>query len=121
MSGACEYLWLSGLEDLPARTCIVYATNYANKFPARFRDRCETLTSESSAAALEADAQALVDFVWQSEGRTDPPPAPGRLARPGGRPRPTFLSPGGRGPGAATPVGPAATRYHALRPAPRSG
>lgn len=68
MSTKAANLWLSALEDLPAKSVIVFTTNHVSKFPQRFRDRCEVIKFESDAPTLIQDAQLLIDRVWAAEG-----------------------------------------------------
>ncbi len=56
-----------GLESIPQRTVIVFTTNFPEKFPDRFLDRCERIAFASDARTLRQDAQALINSVWQKE------------------------------------------------------
>ena len=67
MSEGAAFAWLDGLENLPPRTVVVFTTNRGDKFPARFRDRCDRLAFASAAADLMADARALAAKVWERE------------------------------------------------------
>jgi ATPase family associated with various cellular activities (AAA) len=74
MSPKAKQLWLSALEELPAKTVIVFTTNHAAKFEQRFLDRCEHLGFASDASFLAQDAQALIDKIWAAEGLGSMPP-----------------------------------------------
>lgn len=74
MSPKAAQLWLSSLEDLPARSVVIFTTNHPEKFPERFRDRCERFAFDADPVVNLQDAQALVDRVWRAEtGRDDSP------------------------------------------------
>ena len=74
MSVKAGQVWLSALEDLPARSVIVFTTNRSNRFQDRFLDRCERITFEGDAEMHRRDAVALIAEVWSNEiGRIDPP------------------------------------------------
>ncbi len=74
MTDGARKLWLSGLESIPARTVIIFTTNHASKFDARFADRFEPVEFAADYAMLAQDAQLLIDRVWRAElDRTDSP------------------------------------------------
>lgn len=72
MSPKAKQLWLSILEDLPARSVIAFTTNHLEKFEQRFRDRCEVVRFESAAPLLMQDARALAAKLWRAEGFPGP-------------------------------------------------
>ncbi len=67
-SPKAKQLWLSVMEELPARSVIVFTTNHVEKFEQRFKDRCEVIAFESNADLLMQDAQTLAVKVWTGEG-----------------------------------------------------
>ena len=67
MSHKASQLWLSALEDLPAKSVVIFTTNNPAKFPDRFLDRCERITFASIAEEHKGDAQDLVNRVWMAE------------------------------------------------------
>lgn len=74
MSTQAAYIWLDALENLPARTVVVFTTNDAHKLPARLRDRCERFRFESGYLAMAPYLPELISRVWKAEtGRDDPP------------------------------------------------
>lgn len=53
---------------------MAFTTNHADKFPARFLDRCERLEFESRADVMAPDVERLIASIWEKEtGRMDPP------------------------------------------------
>lgn len=78
MSSKARCLWLSALEDLQqgeyGKTVIVFTTNDADRFDARFRDRCEHIEFESDARTLHTDAQQLLADLWEAEALQGDPP-----------------------------------------------
>lgn len=77
---AAETVWLDRLEALPARTVVIFTTNFADKLSPRFRDRCTRLRFESDAGKLQADAEAFAAAVWKAEtGRKAKAGAIGRI------------------------------------------
>lgn len=79
MSSKAKSLWLSALEALQSgeygKTVIVFTTNDAGRFDARFRDRCDHLEFESDARTLYVDAEGLLADLWYDEGLPGIPPA----------------------------------------------
>lgn len=67
MSPQAETIWLDILESLPARTVVVFTTNYAAKLPARFRDRCIRNAFASDAEKVRESAVAFAAGVWKAE------------------------------------------------------
>jgi hypothetical protein len=75
MTANASYTWLDALENLPARSVVVFTTNRADKIAARLRDRCERLRFESAYLALAPYVPLLVERVWRAEtGLYNPPP-----------------------------------------------
>ena len=71
VSAQAETIWLDRLEHLPAKTVIVFTTNYPEKLSPRFRDRCLRLEFTGDAEELRPWAQHLVCTVWRAEtGKT---------------------------------------------------
>jgi hypothetical protein len=74
MTANASYIWLDALENLPARSIVVFTTNDAHRLPARLRDRCERFRFESGYISLAPYLPELIARVWKSEtGRDDPP------------------------------------------------
>lgn len=74
ISRQAEAVWLDALENLPAKTVIVFTTNNGGAIPARLADRCERHDFTGSAAELGEAAASLAARVWSGEtGRTDAP------------------------------------------------
>jgi len=73
MHRAAETIWLDRLEALPARTVVVFTTNYGSALSDRFADRCIRLRFESGAIELRADGADLVRAIWKAETRKSPP------------------------------------------------
>jgi len=74
MSTQASYIWLDALENLPARTVVVFTTNRADRIARRLRDRCECFKFESGYITLAADLAEFVARVWRAEtGRGDAP------------------------------------------------
>ncbi|MCE5327872.1 MAG: AAA family ATPase [Planctomycetaceae bacterium] len=67
MHPAAETIWLDRLESLPAKTVVVFTTNYAGKLSQRFRDRCTGLTFESDAQTLVQSCRQLLAAIWKRE------------------------------------------------------
>jgi len=67
MSHKASQLWLSALEDLPAKSVVIFTTNNPSKFADRFLDRCERLTFSCAAEEHKGDSQELVNRVWIGE------------------------------------------------------
>lgn len=68
MAPQAEAVWLDALENLPARTVIVFTTNAAPKLSSRFKDRCDgfTFASEKS-VEMRAAVTELVRRICQAE------------------------------------------------------
>ena len=66
MSTQAQAVWLDGLENLPAKTVVVFTTNDPDKLPARFVDRCEHYEFESAAGNLRDAAELLVAERWHA-------------------------------------------------------
>ena len=75
MGSKSKGLWLSGLEDIPPKSIIIFTTNEPDKFPARFLDRCEHIRFEDSARTILQDAQVLLNRIWIGENLQGPPPS----------------------------------------------
>lgn len=74
MTPQAAYIWLDALENLPARSIVVFTTNDAHKIAARLRDRCERFRFESGYIALAPYLPAFIAHVWWVEtGRKDAP------------------------------------------------
>ncbi len=73
-SARAKGLWLSILEDIPAKTVIVFTTNEPEKLGQRFIDRCEHIAFESNARVLKPDGQAYLNRLWIGEGLKGNPP-----------------------------------------------
>jgi len=67
MNVAAETVWLDRLENIPARTVIVFTTNHLQKLSARFRDRSTRLTFESDAGRLRESVHDLLAAIWKAE------------------------------------------------------
>ncbi|MCE5280319.1 MAG: AAA family ATPase [Planctomycetaceae bacterium] len=67
MHPAAETIWLDRLEALPAKTVVVFTTNYAGKLSQRFRDRCTGLTFQSDAQELARSCRQLLSAIWKRE------------------------------------------------------
>lgn len=67
MTANAAHVWLDALENLPAKTVVVFTTNHAGRLPSRLRDRCERLAFLSGPIALLPAAQELVNRIWQDE------------------------------------------------------
>jgi replication-associated recombination protein RarA len=70
MSPKAGHLWLSALEDLPAKSVVIFTTNRASKFQDRFLDRCERFTFEADSTTHLHDAQLLINRIWAVEARS---------------------------------------------------
>lgn len=77
MHPAAETIWLDALETLPPKSVIVFTTNYAEKLPPRFRDRCMALAFSADPDQLAADARRLLSRIWRDCTGRD---IPGALA-----------------------------------------
>lgn len=73
-SSRAKGLWLSALEDIPAKTVIVFTTNEPDKLGQRFLDRCEHIKFESNARTLKPDGQTYLNRIWVAEGLPGNPP-----------------------------------------------
>jgi DNA polymerase III gamma/tau subunit len=67
MSTAAQIVWLDALENLPGHTVVIFTTNAPEKLPDRFKDRCETVTFESSWEVLKPIAEKFAFEIWQAE------------------------------------------------------
>ena len=67
MALPAETIWLDVLEDLPARTAVIFTTNNPERLSQRFKDRCTRLYFESDAATLRPAAERLVAAIWKAE------------------------------------------------------
>lgn len=74
MSAKAKGLWLSALEDIPAKTVIIFTTNEPDKLGQRFIDRCEHIKFESNARTLKLDGQSYLNRLWVAEGLKGAPP-----------------------------------------------
>ena len=80
MHPAAETIWLDALECLPSKSVVVFTTNYPEKLPPRFRDRCLTLAFDADPAALAADGRRLLEKVWRDcTGKSIPAAIAGRI------------------------------------------
>jgi hypothetical protein len=73
MNKSAETIWLDALENLPARSVVVFTTNFCSTLSSRFRDRCVRLTFASDPKRLDAEARLLVDGIWRQEIGKPPP------------------------------------------------
>jgi hypothetical protein len=82
MSSKASQLWLSALEDLPARSVVIFTTNHIGRILAgagqRFVDRCEVVNFASTPEQLP-DFDALVSRIWRGEGMPGEPPTASEL------------------------------------------
>jgi DNA polymerase III delta prime subunit len=67
MHVAAETIWLDRLEQLPPKTVIVFTTNFPEKLPPRFRDRCTRMVFESDAGRLADAAGNLLKSIYHRE------------------------------------------------------
>jgi DNA polymerase III gamma/tau subunit len=73
MSQAAEHVWLSLLERLPPRVCVVFTTNDPDKLAQRFRDRCEEHHYSAARSRVAPAIRELVEHVWSREAGTPCP------------------------------------------------
>jgi replication-associated recombination protein RarA len=67
MSPAAENIWLGRLEQLPARSVIVFTTNHPEKLPQRIVNRCTQFAFNDTVAALSAPLKEFSCDVWEAE------------------------------------------------------
>ena len=68
ISRPAEMIWLDQLENLPARTVVVFTTNDASRLSARFCDRCISLEFDDDAERLGPQARAYLREIATGEG-----------------------------------------------------
>lgn len=67
MSPAAENVWLGRLEQLPARSVIVFTTNYPEKLPQRIVNRCTAFAMNDSIAKLAPALREFACDIWEKE------------------------------------------------------
>ncbi len=68
MSDKAQFIFLDILEHLPPQTIVIFTTNNGEKLSRRFRERCECHEFKSAInEVIEAEAQGLIDYLWQNE------------------------------------------------------
>lgn len=68
ISPKAKQIWLSGLDDLPPKTVVIFTTNYPEKLDERFLTRGKHLRFESRADVIMQDVQTLCDHIADREG-----------------------------------------------------
>ena len=67
MALPAETVWLDRLESLPAKTVVVFTTNYAGKLSQRFLDRCTRLEFDADAQHQAAALRTMLTAIWKAE------------------------------------------------------
>lgn len=67
MSPAAEMIWLGRLEQIPAKSVIVFTTNEHAKLPQRIVNRCTDIAFRDTIAALSPALKTFAEDVWEGE------------------------------------------------------
>lgn len=62
-----ENVWLDRLEDIPAKTVVVFSTNEPQRLSRRFMDRCTVARFESDALLMRPAAMQYIRTIWRAE------------------------------------------------------
>jgi DNA polymerase III delta prime subunit len=73
MTPGAEAIWLDRLEQLPRQTVVVFTTNFTQRLPQRFLDRCQRLKFDHDPKRLCDVGREFLKAVFLAEAKRLPP------------------------------------------------
>jgi len=74
MTPGAEAIWLDRLEQLPRQTVVIFTTNFTERLPQRFLDRCQRLKFDHDPKRLSNLGSEFLKAVYLREAQKLPPP-----------------------------------------------